>query len=372
MYDWWYDSVMAAREHWVAWAFFAGYLLLSWVLAWLAVRVMKGIVTRMASRSTTTLDDRVVAAGTGPLRLAVLAMGLRMSLESLKNAIPSFQQETAYATEFGWAEKIAEALVILAFTALVNAIFKAAVDWYLHELAGNNKASWDEELLPLVKRVLSMVIYFIGISIIFERFGYPITALVTTAGVASLAVALAAQETLSNMLGGLVILVDRPFKVSDVIELADGKMGEVVEIGLRSTRIRQFDGNALVVPNKDMANSRIINMALPDHQAAIRQTIRVSYGTDIEKAKQVLLDVMSAHPEVLQDPGPGVWFTTFNTSSLDLFMSCWVASYKDRFRVTDELNMQILRAFREHKIEIPFPQQDVHLHVKEGAKISSD
>jgi MscS family membrane protein len=260
--------------------------------------------------------------------------------------------------------------VILAVTALVNALMKAAADWYLHELAGKNEATWDEELLPLVRRILSLVIYFIGLSIVFERFGYPITALITTAGVASLAVALAAQETLSNMLGGLVILVDRPFRVGDVIELSDGKAGEVIEIGLRSTRIRQFDGNALVVPNKDMANTRIVNLAQPNHRAAIRQTIGVSFGSDVERVKQVLLDVMMAHPDVLKDPAPGVWFTKFNTSSLDLFISCWVESYKDRFRVTDELNIAILRAFREHGIEIPFPQQDVHLYVREGEKVS--
>ncbi|MFZ5818236.1 MAG: mechanosensitive ion channel family protein [Bacillota bacterium] len=363
----WLESLQnRVLENWVPWAFFFGYLVLTWLVAWVARWVMKGIIRRWTARSTTTLDDRLVEASVGPVRFTVLAMGLRISLEALKNGIPSFREAGLYATEFGWAEKVAEALVILALTSLVNGLLRAAVDWYLHELAGSNEATWDEELLPLIRRVMSLIIYFIGISIIFERFGQPITALITTAGVASLAVALAAQETLSNMLGGFVILVDRPFRVGDIIELSDGKMGEVIEIGLRSTRIKLFDGNALVVPNKDMANSRILNLALPDERAAIRQTIGVAYGSDIEKAKRVLLETISAHPEVLQDPAPGVWFTKFGASSLDLFMSAWVASYKDRFRVADELNVAILKAFRENGIEIPFPQQDVHLHVKQG------
>lgn len=353
-------------EHWLAWAFFGGYLLLTWLVAWLAKRIMQGLIPKLTARSNTTLDDRLVGAATGPVRLTVMAMGLRMALESLKTNIPSFQEMGPYGTQFGWVEKIAGALVILAITALVNALLRAATDWYLQELAGSNQATWDDELLPLIRRVLGLVVYFIGISIIFESFGYPITALITTAGVASLAVALAAQETLSNMLGGLVILVDRPFRVGDIIELPDGKAGEVLEIGLRSTRIRQFDGNALVVPNKDMANSRIVNYAMPTVRAAIRQTIRVSYGTDIERAKQVLLDTIASHPEILTDPAPGVWFTTFGSTSLDLFMSAWVDSYRERFRVTDELNVMILKAFRENGIEIPFPQQDVHLYVKEG------
>ncbi len=365
-------------EHWMAWAFFAGYLAITWLVAWAAKRALKGIIPKLTARSKSTLDDRLAEASANPVRYAIWAIGLRMALASLKSNIPSFGDVVvdgavkagAYSVQFGWAEHVAEALVILALTALVNGLMKAALDWYLHELAGNNEATWDEELLPLVKRVLSLVIYFVGVSIILESFGIHVTALITTAGVASLAVALAAQETLSNMLGGLVILVDRPFKVGEIIELSDGKVGEVVEIGLRSTRIRQFDGNALVVPNKDMANSRIINYALPNQRSAIRQTIGVSYGSDMEKAKRVLLETLQAHPEVLQDPAPGVWFTTFNASSLDLFMSAWVESYKERFRVMDELNIAILRAFRENEIEIPFPQQDVHLHLPDGKNLS--
>jgi MscS family membrane protein len=293
----------------------------------------------------------------------VLTVGLRLALQSLSLNLPAFATGGHYAKEFQWVQLAVVALSILSVTALANGLLRAAMDWYIHDLAARSNATWDEELLPLIRRLLSLLVYFVGISIIFEVFGYPITALITTAGVASLAIALAAQETLSNMLGGLVILVDRPFRIGDVIELSDGKVGEVVEIGLRSTHIKQFDGNALVVPNKDMANSRVINYALPNNRAAIRQTIGVGYGTDIERAKAALLGVMEAHPEVLKEPAPGVWFTKFGASSLDLFMACWVDSYKERFRIADELNVRILRALREAGIDIPFPQQDVHLYL---------
>ncbi|HYF92574.1 MAG TPA: mechanosensitive ion channel domain-containing protein [Symbiobacteriaceae bacterium] len=362
MLQYWIDLAYAVwLSRWMDWAVFGLYLIITWVAAALARRLMRSIMPLFTARTNTLLDDKLVKAAAGPVRLTVLALGLRMSLQALANRIVAFQAGGAYAVEFGWAVKIAIALVILAVTALANAMLKAILDWYIHGLATRSQSTWDEELLPLFRRILSLLLYFIAASIIFEEFGYPITALVTTAGVASLAVALAAQETLSNMLGGFVILVDRPFRIGDVIELADGKVGEVVEIGLRSTRIKQFDGNALVVPNKDMANSRVINYALPDPSAAIRQTISVSYGTDVDRAKAVLLDVMSAHPEVLKDPAPGVWFTRFGESGLDLFMSAWVASYKERFRIADELNSKILTALREAGIEIPFPKRDVRL-----------
>lgn len=369
MLQYWLEVAREAwYTHYTTWAIFGIYLAVTWVAAALARRLMRGLLPLFTARTNTMLDDKLVAAAAGPVRLTVLALGLRMSLQALAGRMDAFQEGGAYHVGFGWVESIAMALVILAATAVVNGLLKAAMDWYIHELAQRNQGTWDEELLPLFRRLLSLLLYFSAASIILQRFGYPITALITTAGVASLAVALAAQETLSNMLGGFVILVDRPFRIGDVIELTDGKVGEVVEIGLRSTRIKQFDGNALVVPNKDMASSRVINYALPTPQAAIRQTITVAAGTDVEKAKAIILGVLKSHKEILADPEPGVWFTKFGESGLDLFLSCWVASYKERFRITDELNLRILAAMRSGGIAIVFPRRDVHLFFDETAE----
>lgn len=352
------------QTHWAAWTYFAVGLTAAWFVSWAVKYVLKNIIHRFTSRTDSNLDDRIVAASAGPVRATVLMLGVNLALNGLQNRMAAFQEGGRFAAEFQVVDKIAGALVILTITRLLLGIFRAVLDWFVETRAVGNDRAWDEQLLPLVRRIASLMLYFIAITIILDMFEIQITALITTAGVASLAVALAAQETLSNMLGGFVILVDRPFRIGDVIELADGKMGEVIEIGLRSTRIRQFDGNAMVIPNKDIANTRVINFALPTPRAAIRQTIGVDYGTDIEKAKQVLLDTLNAHPEVLDDPAPGVWFTKFGESSLDLFCSCWVETFRNRFRVTDELNVQILKAFRENGISIPFPQRDVHLFVK--------
>jgi len=364
----WLQNIRTALEqYWMAWVVFAAQLLVTWLVAGLAKRILRWFANRVVSRSNNTLDDRLVEAGARPVRWVIIALGVRLALVSLGSAIPSFQAGGRYAVQFMVAGNLVEAFVVLAVAVLVNALIMAALDWYLHELAGRSGGTWDQELLPMVKKLVAVVIYFFALSIVLELFGISISALVATAGVATAAIALASQETLSNMLGGLAILIDRPFRVGDWIELNDGKVGVVVEIGLRTTRIRQFDGTALVVPNKDMANTRVINYALPTPQAAIRQTIRVTYGTDVEKAKKVLLEVMQRHPEVLKDPAPGVWLTAFNTYSLDLFISCWVASYTNRFRVTDELNMQILQAFRENGITIAVPVQDIRIRQEEDS-----
>jgi MscS family membrane protein len=346
---------MDGIQPWVAWAVFGGYLVATWLVAWVARWLVRCLLRFVGPRGKTLFTERLVRKAVGPVRFLIWTAGLSAALHALANRMPTLTRLDLFGTEFGGLVKIVGSLVILASVALVNVVIKTALDLYVEERAVGNHAAWNE-LLPAARRVFSLVLYFIAASIILRsQYDQDITALVTTAGVASLAVALAAQETLSNMLGGFVILVDRPFKVGDAIELNDGKGGEVAEIGLRSTRIRQFDGTALVVPNKDMANTRITNMAMPDAQLAIRQTLIVGYGTDMEQAKQLLLEVLRTHPDVLKDPAPGVWFTKFNAANLELSLSAWVASYKDRFRVTDELNTRILNVFRDANVDLPRP-----------------
>ncbi|MBP2017971.1 small-conductance mechanosensitive channel [Symbiobacterium terraclitae] len=365
----WFAALQEAFVHyWVAWAVFAGQLLVTWVVAGLARRVMRWTAGKLVSRSNTTLDDRLVEAGTGPVRWTILALGLRFAMTTLGGAIPAFGPGGLLAVQFGVAGKLVEGLAALTIAALVNALAIAALDWYLTELAARSDAPWSRQLLPTLRKVVTAAIYFLAFSVVLQLFDISISALVATAGVASAAIALASQDTLSNMLGGLVLLIDRPFRVGDVIELTDGRGGTVVEVGLRTTRIRQPDGTALVVPNKDMANTRIINRGQPSSRVAIRQTVSVAYGTDPEPAKRVLLDVMNSHPEVLPDPAPGVWFTQFNSFSLELSMSCWINAGTDRARVTDELNVRILKALQENGIAVPYPTQAIHILQEEGSR----
>lgn len=351
-------SSLLQHPHLWDWITFVVTLLGALVLAPVLIWVVRTVGARLAARSKSSLDDRLLISALRPLRFVVYTVTLLYAMQMLHDRIDPLSQAKSFVTLI----KVVQSLVILTVTNLIAAVTRTALDWYLHELASQSaNRRLDHELLPLVRRIASLLYYFIAASVILANFGVNITALVTTAGVASLAVALAAQETLSNMLGGIVLLVDRPFRVGDVIQLANSTMGEVIEIGLRSTRIKLFDGNALVVPNKEISNQTITNLALPTPLAAIRVTIGVDHSTDMERAKAVLLETLKAHPEVLQEPAPGVWFTAFGQDRLDLFFSCWVASYQVRFRVTDELNMAILKAFRENGIKVPLPGRAVHL-----------
>lgn len=253
------------------------------------------------------------------------------------------------------------ALAVLAVTRVAVAAADALTRWYLAEIAAKTSSPLDEQFVPIVNKVLSLAFYFIAATIVLSRFNINVTALVTTAGVASLAVALAAQETLANMFAGFTILVDRSYRVGDRIQLADGTVGDVYDIGMRATKILNFDNELIIVPNKEMAAARIVNQSYPDRRVAARVRVGVSYGTDIEKAKRVMLEVIQAHPKVLKDPAPAVYFTDFGESSLNLLGFCYVENYRERFQTLDELNVAIKKRFDAEGIEIPFPQRDLHL-----------
>lgn len=357
MENWW----ARALNHWPEVLVAASYVIAAWVLARVARQVVRATLGRIAGRSKTTLDDQIVAGISRHLGMIIVPLGLRLGLEYLAGAFPPLQEQVL----FGWGFKVAATLVVLGWALLANALITALLDWYLHEVAHRNGAAWDEQILPVARRSASILVYFIAGTIVLSSvFGTDITGLVTTAGVASVAIALASQETLSNMISGFTVMVDRPFRIGDVIELSDGKVGEVIDIGLRSTKIRQFDGNALIIPNRDIAAQKIVNFAYPDPRRAIRETIGVSYETDVDHAKGVILDVLRADADIMQDPAPAVHLSGFGDSALNLFVVAWVADYRIWFRTKERIQVEILRRFRAEGIQIPFPQRDVHLYYR--------
>lgn len=334
-------------------------------LALLAVALLAGRAARLlwhrvflpvARRTPTQLDLMLLSATERPLARVVVLLVAYAAVRRLTD-LPFLAGSLAGRVLDGFFY----ALVVLGLARLAVSFADGLSRWYLTEVAHKTSSPLDEHFVPLIGKLAAIGAYFIAATVVLDRFGVNVTALVTTAGVASLALALAAQETLANMFAGFTIMLDRSYRVGDRIQLADGTIGDVHEIGLRATKILSFDNELIIVPNKEMAASRIVNQSYPDLRVKVRPRVGVAYGTDLEKAKRVILETCLAHPKVLKDPAPAVYFTDFGESSLNLMAICWVPDYRDRFAVLDELNMAIKKRFEEEGIEIPFPQRDLHL-----------
>ena len=168
------------------------------------------------------------------------------------------------------------------------------------------------------------------------------------------------QEIFANFISGLILLFERPIRVGDVVTIGD-LSGRVSKIQIRATTIMDADNKELIVPNKNFITERFVNWTLTDQVTRVVIDIGVAYDSDIEQVSELLMQLAQAHPKVLKEPAPAVLFNGFGESALNFQLMVHARELGDRLDIRHELNSRIFHAFKEHRIEIPFPQRDVHV-----------
>jgi len=218
----------------------------------------------------------------------------------------------------------------------------------------------EERTIPLFDLILTVIIVAIGAYALLQVWNIDPTAWLASAGVIGIAVGFAARDTLANLFAGFFIIADAPYTIGDYIILGSGERGYVVNVGIRSTRIRTRDDVEIIIPNSEMANSKIINESggIRDRYR-VRVKVGVAYGSDLDKVCTLLSQVAAAHPEVTENPEPRVRNRGFGDSSIDFELLCWIRNPADRGRIMHDLFMAIDKAFNREKVVIPFPQRDI-------------
>ncbi|WP_419634286.1 mechanosensitive ion channel domain-containing protein, partial [Thiolapillus sp.] len=171
------------------------------------------------------------------------------------------------------------------------------------------------------------------------------------------------QEIVANFISGLIILFERPIRVGDFVTVGDSD-GTVTRIQIRATTILTRDRKELLVPNKEFITGRLLNWSLSDQTTRLKLAVGIPYGADVELAEKLMLEAAAEHQLVLDEPRPFVYFQSFGDSALLLELRCVIDSVDYRIATLSELHHAINRKFREAGMEIPFPQQDVHLDVR--------
>ncbi len=219
----------------------------------------------------------------------------------------------------------------------------------------------DPNLTRLICKLFTWVLLIFMVWNTSEYLGLSFTAVFASAGIAGIALALAARETLANFFGGISILMDRPFKTGDFILLESGERGMVVNVGMRSTRLLTRDDIQIAIPNSIITNTKVVNESAPQPRFRIRIRVGVSYDADIDQVERTLLAIADENKLVSRTPEPRVRFRAFGDSALDFELLCWARSPHDKGRLIHGLNQAIYKTFKAEGIEIPFPQRDVHL-----------
>ncbi|WP_394340924.1 mechanosensitive ion channel family protein [Pleomorphovibrio marinus] len=226
-----------------------------------------------------------------------------------------------------------------------------------------DKYDFDKSLSSFLKSFLKGLLYVLLILAVLSTLGVEVTAFIAVLGAAGLAVGLALQGSLSNFAGGVLILVFKPFKVGDTID-AQGTLGGVESIDILYTKVRNFDNKVVTIPNGALANNNITNFSAKPTRR-VEMSVGVAYGTNLKKAREVILDVLKKDDRIHADPEPVVLFTNFGDSSLDLSVRCW-ADAANLWPVYWDKMEEINNALEDNDIVIPFPQRDVHHFFPDG------
>lgn len=330
-------------------------LIVFFVIAQIVNFLFNKVFTMATSRTKTDVDDKVVKILNMPIFYSVVLFGVYQSLTYI-----------AVLAQFsGDFSRIIGSAVIIIWTYAISNLASLLITELGFKFAQKTKSSLDDELMPLFKKLSRVVIYFAGIMMLLQTWNLDITPLLASAGIAGFVIAFAAQDTISHLFGGVSIYFDKPFKVGDRIQLESGEIGDVLEIGIRSTRIKTFDETVVIMPNNKIASSKIINYNQPGLKIKSNVSVGVSYDSDIDKVKSLLLEIADNIEGILKKPEPAVYFTELGDFALKFLVVNWVDSPKQQFAVKTKFNEAVIKRFRQEGIKIPYPARDVYLKNKE-------
>ena len=329
---------------------------LSIVIASILDFLFKRVFLYYASKTKFEFDDLILAALRKPLYLTVIITGTVFSL-NYTNLTASY----IYIID-GIGLTALFVIWIIAFLGINKILFEKVFP----HLTRKTETQIDDELLPLLKGIVNVAIVFVGILAILNLiWGINVTPLFASAGIAGIAVAFAAQDSIAQLFGGISIYFDQPFKRGDRIELESGEVGIVHEVGIRTTRIMNLYNNMIIIPNSIIANSKVVNFTSPQSIMVVKMTMGVAYGSDVEKVRNVLYAIIRDIDLVLDDPAAAVRLENFGESSLDFALYMWIKNPADKIKLIDMVNSSISEEFAKEGIEIPFPTRTLFIKNEE-------
>jgi small-conductance mechanosensitive channel len=210
----------------------------------------------------------------------------------------------------------------------------------------------------------------IGVFVALAAAGFELSQLTLIVGALGVGIGLGLQSVVNNFVSGLILMFERPIQPGDVVEVA-GTSGKVREIGMRATTLTTFEGADVVVPNGSLLSEKLINWTLSDMTRRIDVNIGIAYGSNPREVMQLLLDVAKVTPGIATHPEPNVVFNGFGASSLDFGIRAWTHDFNSWVNIRSEMSMRLYDALQAAGIQIPFPQQDVHLRSVDAASCAS-
>ncbi|MEI6797059.1 MAG: mechanosensitive ion channel family protein [Methanomassiliicoccales archaeon] len=329
--------------------------MLIWVgLGLMVVFVVDPLVHIITRNTKTELDDILLRILRMPIFILIVIYGTVNSLEILNLSRDLVVQ----------IESIYKIILVIIGAYLAYKVYDEIVLYYAKKFASKTETELDDVLVPLLEKIGMVAIPLVAVMIIFNMMGYDLTVLLAGAGFLGLVIGLAAQQTLSNFFAGIQLLADRPFKAGDSLMMDNGDICEVRHVGMRATEF--YDGNSdqiVIIPNSEIASKKIVNLVKPTRTLKITLKVGVGYHSDMDLVKKLMIDAANENPHTMKGPGyePAWRLSEFGDSALSLKLFVWIDDVAGQWRIASEIRESFLQKFRDHNIEIPFPQTVVHL-----------
>lgn len=335
------------------------------LLITLAAYVLRRVVTtyifsffrHLAARTETTLDDKLFPALEGPVKALIVVIGTTASIKVLKLS------ESADGT-LHYVYTLAFSFV--AFWGFIR-IFNTVLD-HVGEVARERQLGL-APFMPWIKKSLLTIVFIFGVLMIAQSLGADVKAFLAGLGIGGLAFALAAQDTIANIFGSVVVAVDQPFKIGETVRIGS-TIGMVEDMGLRSTKIRALDRSLVVIPNKTVAGEIITNLS-GFNGRRVEQVLGLTYDTTAAQMEEIVAEfrrILLATEEV--DPTSIIcYFRDYNSSSLDIWMVYVVKDpdFHKHMELRQRLNLAFMRAVEARGLSFAFPTQTVHVASLPGA-----
>ncbi|KAB8139032.1 mechanosensitive ion channel family protein [Gracilibacillus oryzae] len=342
-----------SQENWIDIGISIGVILLFLILRKLFTKYVFYIIVKLTKKTKSEFLNQVVAAFERPLRWVFILIGVYIALDFF----PYIDQHNQLLTQL-----LRAGYILLITWGLYN--LSSNSSFFFMKLNSRTNIQIDKILIPFLSKAIRVIIVIISISVIAEVFGYKVSGLVAGLGIGGLAFALAAQEVVKNLFGGVVIITEKPFSIGEWIKTPTVE-GIVEDINFRSTLIRTFADAVITIPNSTLSNEPITNWSKMGKRQ-ISFNLGVEYSTPKDKLETVnnkIKEYLENHPEVHQET-LFVRFTEFNHSSLDIMLYFFTKTtvWGEYLRIKEEINFKIMEILESEGVSIAFPSQTIYFN----------
>ena len=322
-----------------------GAIVIGKLLYWLIGTFAKSV----AARTKSGLDDILIDKLEEPIVYGIVILGFYWGFTRLhfNESVDSF-----FANVF-------MILFILNVTWLIARVIDSLIEEYIVPIVTKSESDLDDQLLPILRKTIKAVLWIFGIVIALSNSGFDVAALIAGLGIGGLALALAAQDTVKNIFGGIMVFLDKPFKIKDRIKV-NGMDGVVEEIGVRSTRLRTLEGRLITIPNGQFSDNAVENVSL-EPTRKVNISLGLTYDTtpeQMENAMNIIKDIIKANSKVEDDAL--VAFNAWGDFAMGIQVIYYISSPDFIFSAQSEINLEILKLFNVEGLEFAFPTQTIY------------